>query len=166
MGKSCVVFTGIYEHTIDSKNRLAIPSDIRKRLRSVVEGSDRDDEVVSLYVTPDESRRALCLWPKDRFEQRAAELDRSERSSREILPYERLFYSLANLAELDKQGRIRLPDTLLSMCAIGSEVTVLGVNDHMEVWNRQAWTQYMARMLDEHPEVLMHPRQAMRRDPD
>ncbi len=153
-----MVFTGIYEHTIDAKNRLAIPSEIRKQLQAGHESQGKG----CLYVTPDEARQALCVWPGDRFEQRAEQLDQSPRSPRELLPYERLFFSLASRTELDKQGRIRIAENLLQMTEMTGDVTVVGVNDHLEIWNREAWQAYMNQMLEQRPELLMHPRQAMR----
>lgn len=159
---ACVVFTGRYEHTIDAKNRLAIPSDIRKRLRRGAEQADAD---VVLYVTLDESRKRLCIWPEDKFDQRAEELDRSERGPQEMLPYERVFFSMATATELDGQGRVRLPDDLMQMSGVSGEVTILGVKDHLEVWNRADWTSYLQSMLAENPMVLMNPRQALRNEP-
>ncbi|MCC6579459.1 MAG: hypothetical protein IT440_03400 [Phycisphaeraceae bacterium] len=155
-----MVLTGIYEHTIDAKHRLAVPSEVRKQLRSE-QGSEDAEEIV-LFATLDQGRQAICLWPRSRFEQRASELDQSQRPASEILPYERMFYAMAAQVEMDKQGRVRLPERLLGQSGLGTEVTVIGVNDHLEVWRREAWDAYMAQMLEQNPWVLMHPREAMR----
>lgn len=157
-----MVFTGIYEHTIDTKNRLAIPSEVRRRLRSSAGGGK--DEGIRLYVTLDQSKQSLCVWPEKQFENRAAQLDQSQRGAQEMLAYERLFFSLTHDVEVDKQGRIRLPERLLEMSGLGGEVTVIGVNDHLEIWDRKTWDAFMNKRLDEDPELLMHPRQAMRNE--
>lgn len=153
-----MVFTGTYEHSIDAKNRLAIPSDVRALLQSRV---DRDQST-HLYVTLGEGQ-ALCLYTEEGFEQRAEELDHSELDPDQLLTYERLMFSLARRVELDKQGRVRLPDNLLTKAGLGSDVVLLGVKDHLEVRDRVAWQEHVQQMLELQPQILMNPRRAMGR---
>ncbi len=152
-----LVFTGTYEHSIDAKNRLAIPSDIRGMLQS---GPDCSDPVF-LFITLGEGQ-ALCLYTQQGFEQRAAELDRSELDPDQLLAYERVMFSLAKRVEMDKQGRVRLPENLLKMAGVGSDVVLIGVKDHMEVRGREAWQSHVQQMLELQPQILMNPRRAMR----
>ncbi|MEX0885272.1 MAG: hypothetical protein WD009_02430 [Phycisphaeraceae bacterium] len=154
-----MVFTGTYEHAIDTKNRLAIPSEIRSQIQREV--GTLEGEAVPLYVTLGE-QRTLCIYTERDFERRADELDSSQLDAGELLGYERLFFSLARRVELDRQGRVRLPETLLKQTGLGAEVVLLGVKDHLEVHDRQAWTEYVSQVLAEKPEVLMNPRRAMR----
>lgn len=154
-----MVFTGTYEHAIDSKNRLAIPSEIRAQVQR--QAGTGEGEPVHLYVTLTEGQ-ALALYPEDAFEQRARELDESTLDADELLNYERLFFSLARRVEIDKQGRVRLPEQLLKRTGLHSEVVLLGVKDHLEVRDRDAWLDYVQQMLADKPELLMNPRRAMR----
>lgn len=158
-----MVFTGSYDHTIDAKHRLAIPSDIRAQIRR--QDDDRQDRSTHLYVTLGEDQ-ALCLYTEEEFERRARQLDDSDRGPDEVLAYERLFYSLARRVELDKNGRIRLPENLLEIAGLGNEVALLGVKDHLEVRDRTAWRSDVERMLADDPQALMNPRRAMRRPAD
>ncbi|MCC7145844.1 MAG: hypothetical protein IT443_05315 [Phycisphaeraceae bacterium] len=185
-----MVFVGTYEHAIDAKNRLAIPAEIREQLgqsdglavggsaeggssggsggggRAKGGGKARaksQEKPVYLYVTLGEGQ-ALCLYTEQGFEQRAAELDRSELESEELLTYERLMFSLARRVDLDAQGRVRLPENLLKMAEVGTEIVLIGVKDHLEIRNRQAWTQQVAKLLAERPGILMNPRRAMRKN--
>lgn len=152
-----MVFTGTYEHTIDAKNRLAIPSNIRNR----VSRRAGKDEPVVWYVTLG-SGTNLCLYTEEGFEQRAAELDSSERDPDEVLEYERVLFTLAQDVEMDKAGRVRLPESLLGRVGLGKDVVLLGVKDHLEIHDREQWNQYIDGVLDRQPELLKNPRQVMR----
>ncbi len=153
-----LVFTGTYEHTIDAKKRLAIPSDVR----SLLHNGDDEDQPASLYVVLGEGQ-ALCLYTEGGFEQRAAELDHSQLDADQLLTYERLLFSLAKRVELDKQGRIRLPENLLTMANLESDVVLIGVKDHLEVRDRETWLSHVKQMLEMQPQILMNPRRAMGR---
>jgi len=118
---------------------------------------------VQLYVTLTEGQ-ALALYPQDAFEQRARELDDSALDADELLNYERLLFSLARQVEIDKQGRVRLPDNLLKRTGLAGEVVLLGVKDHLEVRDREAWQQYVEQMLSQNSDLLMNPRRAMRKE--
>ena len=160
-----MVFTGTFEHTIDAKNRLAIPSEIRALLEPVhacADGTSEPASSVFLYVTLSEGQ-ALSLYPEAAFAQRARELDNSELDPAEILEYERLMYSLARRVEMDKQGRVRLPEDLLKMTKLGTDVVLLGVKDHLEIRDRQTWLEHVQQVLAKQPGLLVNPRQLMRK---
>jgi MraZ protein len=160
-GRHVLVFTGTYEHTIDAKNRLAVPAEIRQLIQD--EHPLRpEDSPLRVYVTLGEGQ-CLCLYTEDGFEKRADELDHSEWEPEQLLAYERLMFSLAKQVELDKQGRVRLPDNLLQMAKLGTEVVLLGVKDHLEIRNRDAWKEHLESILATQPGILMNPRRAMRK---
>lgn len=156
-----MVFTGTYEHSVDAKNRLAIPADVRLLLQKEAEQTGRSGSI-SVYLTLGEGQ-ALCLYTERGFEQRAQELDRSELGAEELLEYERVLFSLASRVELDGQGRVRLPDNLLKMSGLPSEVVLIGVKDHLEIRDRAAWQKHVQDLLQRQPGILMNPRRAMRR---
>lgn len=157
-----LVFTGTYEHAIDAKNRLAVPAEIR----SLLAGEPAADGVVHLFVTLGEKvgdDQALCLYTEEGFARRADELDRSELEAEELLAYERLMFSLARRVEMDKQGRVRLPDNLLKMTGLGGDVVLIGVKDHLEIRDRDKWQRHVAAMLAQKPDIVANPRRLMRR---
>lgn len=155
-----MVFTGTYDHSIDKKNRLAIPAEVRTRIkRSTGTG---DDEPIFMYVTLGKDG-TLCLYTEKGYEQRADELDHSEMDADELLEYERVFYALSRSVELDKHGRVTLPSDLLARTGLGSEVVLIGVKDHLEVRDRKAWYEHLENKLKDQPDILMNPRLAMRR---
>jgi MraZ protein len=150
------VFTGYYEHTIDAKNRLAVPSDIRALL-----GGGKDEAPVFLYVTLGIGR--LRLYTESGFKLRAKELNRSELDTAQLLQYERVMFPLTRRVEIDKQGRVLLPEQLLKMSGLSSDVVLLGLNDHLEVCDRQAWIEELQKNLTEQQELLKNPRLAMKK---
>lgn len=155
-----MVFTGTYDHSIDKKNRLAIPAEVRTRIkRSTGTG---DDDAIFMYVTLGKDG-TLCLYTEQGYEQRADELDHSEMDADELLEYERVFYALSRSVELDKHGRVTLPSDLLARTGLGSEVVLIGVKDHLEVRDRKAWYEHLENKLKDQPDILMNPRLAMRR---
>lgn len=156
-----MVFTGTYEHVIDTKNRVAIPAEIRSLIKGATGSSE---QAIFLFVTLGEDH-SLCLYTPQEFEKRAEELDRSERDPDEILPYETVFYSLARRVEMDKTGRVRLPESLLEMTGLAGEVVLIGAKDHLEIRNRAAWQEYVKQVLADQPQLLMNPRRALRRGP-
>ncbi len=159
-----MVFTGTYEHAIDAKNRLAIPAEIRNLMarQQQAQSGGTDSGPLTLYVSLSDEL-VLCLYTQEMFEQRAAELDRSELETGEILEYERMLYSLSSRTELDSQGRIRLPENLLEMTELKSDVVLIGVKDHLEIRDRAMWLAYRAELLARKPQLLMNPRRAMKK---
>lgn len=154
-----MVFTGTYEHTIDAKNRLAIPAEVRAQILAE-RGKGAAKGPVYLYVTPGEGQ-SLCLYTVEGFEKRAADLDQSTLDPELLLEYERLLYSHASRVEMDAQGRIRLPDLLLKMAGLAGEVVLLGVKDHLEIRDREAWRTYAEQVRAARPQLFMNPRRAL-----
>lgn len=118
---------GEYEHTIDDKNRLTLPARFRQSLAGGV--------VVSRGIDP-----CLDVYTREGWEgtvaARLADLDPFSRETRQM---RRRVYSSGVEAELDKQGRVTLPAGLMKQASLGRDVVVLGVGDHLEVWDRGAW---------------------------
>ena len=151
-----MVLTGTYEHAIDAKNRLAIPSDIRRQIQRV-SGQGESDPIV-LYVTVG-GPGMLQLYTEDVFARQAERLDDAEG---DVLDYEELYYSQSRPTEMDKQGRVRLPAELLEETGLAGEVVVLGVKDHLQVRDREAWRVRLAELRQRHGQSKMNPRLAMR----
>jgi MraZ protein len=150
---NALLFTGTYEHAIDAKQRLAIPADVRDRLVPDTDGR-------AFYAVVQEGP-TLCLYTERGFEKRAEQLDQSDLPPEQVLEYERIFFALARRVELDKQGRIRLPEQLLKMTDLDRDVVLIGVKDHLELHDRSSYYQRMSRMLEEKPELLMNPRRVI-----
>ena len=117
---------GEYDHTLDDKNRLTLPAKLREQL---------GDEVVITRGLDG----CLSVYSKAAFELLAQRMGTLDPFSRETRTMQRYFFTGAPLAELAKAGRMVLPAKLLEEFGIGREVTVAGVFDHLEIWDRAAW---------------------------
>jgi MraZ protein len=159
-----LVFTGTYEHTIDAKNRLALGRELRSQIQRSL--AVDDDQGVILYVVPGDRQPAgptLRLYTESAFEQRASQLDHSQLDPQQLLEYEEILFSLVHQVEIDKQGRVLLPQPLIERAQLSSEVVLIGVKDHIVVRDRSAWIGYLEQKIAADPQLLMNPRQAMGR---
>ena len=126
------MFLGEYEHTIDAKGRMAVPAKFRAQM-------DRGAVVSKGMGT------CLSVYTMQRWEERSAELV-SGKTSDELRDFERRIYPSASEIELDNQGRMVIPAKLRAYAGLENEVTIAGVRDHFEVWDRAAWQTYQERL--------------------
>ncbi|MBL8879778.1 MAG: hypothetical protein JNG88_11720 [Phycisphaerales bacterium] len=131
-------FVGTHELVIDAKNRMSIPVDLRATVNADTEGR-------SFFVRPGRCRGTLELWPEKVFQRKWSEDPSSDYLSDEAFAWRQ--YELANtaLVDPDNQGRVLIPEMLLECVGLGKEVALIGVYDHMELWNRQALAEYLAK---------------------
>ena len=154
-----VLFTGTHELSIDSKNRMAVPSEVRGLIRQV--DQDGNEAQVTLYVTYG-GHNILSVYTKDGYESQANATPPvgSPPPTQEMIEYETLMYSLASKADMDKTGRILVPKHLRELVGIGTEVVLIGAKDHWEIRDRAAWYEYRRVALEAKKQQLMNPRLA------
>jgi MraZ protein len=126
------MFLGEYEHTIDAKGRMAVPAKFRAQMDRGAVVSKGMGTCLSVYTMP-------------RWEEKSAELA-AGKASDELRDFERRIYPSAGEVELDGQGRMIIPARLRTYANLGNEVTVVGVRDHFEIWDRQSWQSYQERL--------------------
>lgn len=136
--------TGKFRRSLDEKHRLAIPKVLRESLGS--------ESGRSLFVAPG-TDGSLAVYPHAAFERLAERLARSSPTAREVRDFSRLFYSQAKSTRIDRQGRLRLPAELVTWAGLTSEVVLLGVQDHMELWTPSAWEAYAAERRDRYDQI-------------
>ena len=117
---------GEYNHTIDAKGRLIIPSKFRDSLG--------DEFVVTKGLDG-------CLFVYDNkewsaFEEKLKSLPLTNKDARQFV---RFFLAGATLAEVDKQGRILVPANLREFAALEKEVVLVGVASRVEIWSKARW---------------------------
>jgi len=123
------MFFGEYQHKIDAKGRLAIPSKFRKKLSKgavVTRGLD-----TSLFLFPKEE------W--DKLAEKLASLPLGRANSRAL---SRLMLAGAMEVELDKQGRVMIPEYLRKYASIKKETIIAGLYDRIELWDDKQWNAY------------------------
>ena len=148
-----MLFTGEYEHTIDAKQRLAIPSDLRGRIDPELHGT-------GFYIAPGQ-QGALWLWPEKTFEQMAEATELTPIPNEDLLEYEQLLYSQASRVELDRTGRIRIPERMLRIAELQNTVVVLGVKDHLEIRDPDVWATLREEKFAKQSEIMLRARRAM-----
>ena len=152
-----MLFTGEYEYTIDAKQRLAIPAEIRSRLNP-----DRDGLAFYVTVGPND---ALWLWPERMFERMAGAIEASLLPAEEMMEFDEITFPTARRLEMDKTGRIRLPKAMLEAAGIQSKVVILGMRDHLELRDPSQWEQRRLEKQADRPTIFHRARQILIEQP-
>ena len=119
-----MMFMGEYNHTIDAKGRLIVPSKFREALGDtfvVTKGLDG-----CLFVYDNEEWQA--------FEEKLRSLPITNKEARQ---FARFFLAGAAEVEVDKQGRILVPNILREFAQISKDVVLIGVASRIEIWSRE-----------------------------
>lgn len=132
-----MAFTGTHVRTLDDKCRLAVPKSFRDTFCA-------DIATTARVVIAPETEQALALFSEVQFQLRAEEVRSCAKNNQDARTYLRLYFSQAESVEIDKQGRIRLPERLMQFAGLQQEVVLLGVNDRVELWDRVRWDRFMA----------------------
>src|SRR5262249_26142141 len=125
------MFRGHFEHAIDAKGRTSLPSRFRDVL--VATGDPR------LVLTPSPFDACLHLFPMpawEAFEAKIAELPQFEPN---VIKLRRLYVSAAVECEVDKQGRVLVPNSLRDHAALTKDVLWAGMGRMVELWAREKW---------------------------
>ncbi len=123
------MFFGEYEHAIDDKSRLTLPARFRATLADGVFLTKGLDGSVDVY-------------PKDAWQMTVAErIGRLDPLLPDTRTLQRHFFGGASEDTPDKQGRVLLPAPLVRYGKLAKDVTVVGSNDHLEIWDRAAWAE-------------------------
>ena len=128
-----MLLTGTFIRSVDEKRRVAIPKPLREAL-------DWPNSSVT-YVAPG-TDGSLALYTEEAFSQLAEQLGQSPPTGRDVRAFSRLFYAQAQRAQLDRLGRVRIPPELAELAGLGKEAVLLGVRDHLELWDRGRWEAY------------------------
>ena len=125
------MFIGSYEHTIDVKGRMAVPSRFREQLGEV------------MYVTR-WLDKCLALYPESEFKKISDKLAALSQGDANARNFRRLFFSEANEVVPDKQGRINISARLRQFAGVSADdaqVIVVGVDNYIEIWALDAWNE-------------------------
>ncbi|MEP0845395.1 MAG: hypothetical protein HRF50_01080 [Phycisphaerae bacterium] len=153
-------FVGAYDLTIDGKNRLSIPSAVRSSTNC-----DRDGR--AFYVVPGRRRGTLAVYPDRYFERTRRFVPADEQLSEDGHAWREFEYSQSALVDPDAQGRILIPDRLLKSAGVSKVVTLIGVQDHLEIWNRtefEAFEKQQWQGFSEHRSKALGELAALKRE--
>jgi len=133
------VFTGEYRHAIDGKGRVAVPVRMRGELER--------GAFVTRWVDS-----CVAIFPTGAWDELADKVGNLGVAGADARTFSRFVFSSAFEVELDKQGRALVPGTLREYAGLDTEVVVIGMRDHIELWAPDRWAAYSAEMNS--PEVL------------
>jgi len=139
-----MLLTGTFVRTIDDKQRIAVPKPVRDSLGFPCQKV--------LYLAPG-TDSCIQLYPEDVFMDLAAQLGRASPTGQDVRAFSRMFYAQAQRVEIDRQGRLRVPVELAEFGRLAREVVLLGVRDHLELWNRDQWSSYLAETQPRYDEI-------------
>ncbi len=140
------MFLGQYRHTIDNKGRLMVPARFRDLMN---EGG---------YITQGFDRNLMVLTAKafEFVSQRVNQLSVTDETARQL---RRLIFATADRVDLDKTGRIRVPQFLIDHAGFDSEAVIVGVGDYFEIWAPDSWQNQESMLQDS--EVNAHRFEAL-----
>ena len=134
------MFLGEYQHSLDAKGRIILPSKFRGLLA--------DGCVLTRGLA-----KCLAVYPPQEWENVSARLRESSQSNRQVRDFLRIWYASAVEEEPDKQGRITVPEHLREYAGLEREVTVTGRGEFAEIWSRTAWAQRLSEGLPNYADL-------------
>ncbi len=120
------MFMGEYNHTVDAKGRLIVPSKFREQLG--------DEFVVTKGLDG-----CLFVYPNDEWSNIEEKFRNIPLTTKDARKFSRFFFAGAASCEVDKQGRILIPPTLREFADIQKDVVSVGVLNRIEIWSKERW---------------------------
>ncbi|HFJ7910772.1 TPA: division/cell wall cluster transcriptional repressor MraZ [Enterococcus faecium] len=131
---------GEFQHNIDAKGRLIVPSKLR-------------EELGEKFVLTRGLDGCLFGYPMSEWENLEAKLNEMPLAKKDARTFVRFFYSAATECELDKQGRINIPSTLRNYAALTKECVIIGVSNRIEIWDETRWEDFCAEAEENFDEI-------------
>jgi MraZ protein len=123
------MFIGEYNHTLDPKNRVIMPSKFREKLGDSFVMTKGLDNCLFIYSSQD--------WKI--VEDKLKSLPMTNKDARAFV---RFFFAGACECELDKQGRMVIPNYLKDHANIDKELVIIGVSTRIEIWSKEEWNKF------------------------
>ncbi len=129
------MFLGQYRHAIDNKGRLTIPA----RFRDLLEDG--------AYITQGFDRNLMVLRAPtfEGISRRVSQLSMTDPAVRQL---RRLIFSTADRADVDRNGRILIPQFLRDVAHVDGEAVVVGVGEYFEIWSPDVWDTQLDQLQD------------------
>jgi len=127
-----MLLTGTHPRSLDDKKRLGLPKRIREQL----------GEPATLFVTPGPDQ-SLWIYTQAELERLAARLDEAPATDAEARVFRRLYFAQTESVDVDRTGRILVPERLMKFAGLTQEVVLLGVRDHLELWDAVRWQSFV-----------------------
>ncbi|MBQ0065513.1 MAG: division/cell wall cluster transcriptional repressor MraZ [Firmicutes bacterium] len=122
------MFMGEFSHNIDRKGRLIMPAKFREELGEHV--------VINRGLDG-----CLYVYTMEQWEEVYKKLQALPSTNKDARMYQRMMLSKAAECELDSQGRILIPSSLISLAGLEKECLIIGMANHLEIWAQERWDQ-------------------------
>lgn len=123
------MFMGEFNNKLDTKGRMIVPSKFREDLSEQFVITRGLDKCLFGYTHEEWSR----------IEEKMKNLPLTKRDARKFM---RLFFSGATVVEVDKQGRINIPQNLRTYAGLSKDCTIIGVSSRIEIWDSEEWSDF------------------------
>ena len=120
------MFMGEYNHSVDAKGRLIVPSKFREQL-----GNE--------FVVTKGLDGCLFVYSQEEWKRIEESLREKPLTSKDARKFMRFFFAGAANCEVDKQGRILLPAHLREFAGLEKDVVLVGVGSRVEIWSKDKW---------------------------
>ena len=134
------MFMGEYEHQLDAKGRMIIPSKFRYDLNE-------------RFIIPRGLDKCLFGYTLEEWQQIEEKMKTLPMTKKDARKFMRMFFSGAIEVELDKQGRINIPQNLRKYANLTKECTVIGVSNRIEIWDRETWNDFYEESEDSFEDI-------------
>lgn len=123
------MFMGEYNHALDNKGRIIVPSKFRK-------------ELGESFVLTRGLDNCIFVYPHSEWKQLEEKLKSLPLTKSDARAFSRFFLSGATECALDNQGRIQIPENLRNHANLNKDVVVIGVSSRLEIWSKEEWDKY------------------------
>ncbi len=134
------MFMGEFQHNIDTKGRIIVPSKFR-------------DELQEGFVLTRGLDQCLFAYPMDEWKLLEEKLKKLPLTKKDARAFTRFFFSGAVECEVDKQGRVNIPPPLRNHAKLDKECVVIGVSNRIEFWSKDIWEDYFEESEESFSEI-------------
>ena len=127
------MFYGEFEHALDRKGRIIIPSKFRDALK---------EHYVERFFITRGLDKCLFMFAEDEWRLQEQKFKAMSFTKSEFRRFNRIYFSGASDLTPDKQGRILIPTYLKEYAGIKKDVFIIGVSNRIEIWGRESWKEY------------------------
>jgi MraZ protein len=120
------LFLGEHYHSLDQKGRIIFPARMR-------------DELGAQVVLQKGIERCLYVYPPEEWNKRVEEVGSLPQTNPDARRYARFFFSQASSEQLDRQGRLTIPQAFRTYAALDREAVIVGAGTRVEIWDRPTW---------------------------
>lgn len=138
------MFYGEYEHSIDRKGRLIIPSKFREVLK--------EHYIEKFYITGGLDN-CLFLFTEEEWRTQEQKFKSMSFTKAEARRFNRLYFSGACELTCDKQGRVLIPQNLKNFAGIKIDVVIIGVSNRIEIWSKEKWNEFYEASRQTYEEI-------------